>query len=630
MSTPDTPPSSLSRQLLDVLAKGTRHGRPWACTRSGFGVSSFRDAQTLTAISAGCQVTKQGLPGFRAKDEADRAAAALLVDGDARHDVGVEAPRRDRPAATAAPAAPAPAPRAPAGPRPARPRAPAPRPSPAPPPPRAAGRSRRRLQRVADGVAEVQDGAPPRLRLVLGAPPRPSRAPRARPARAPARATGRGAFFSSSSRMAGIGDEPALDHLGEARGPLARRQRFEKPEVGDHRARLVERADQVLARRADRRRSCRPPRRRPSPATSSGSARTGRRAGRPPRRTRRDRSSRRRRCRRSRRGDRSPGSASHSARLLDLRQALAGLTGAQVEAAARGQPARAPRPAPRARERCARPPSTSTATPVVVGPSAAGQHVGDRLGRAIADPHVVAARPQLDRNDGIAHALSSASARRLEASASTVDPRSRRASVPVGLDLAGARARRTDLRAVAAAPSPPRADRPAVEQRSPRATPRPSHRLLGRHGERNDAARRQHQLQVLLAAGRAAAGRDHRPPPRRRLAHGLGLAPPKARLPLRGEDLRHGLARPSARSGRPDRRTSSPDAPPAACRPSSFPSAMKPIRKIGRGRGRGRRHERPNPTRKSRPIDVGRECRSPAAETSKFFAPCPIGVLLEP
>ena len=67
-------------------------------------------------------------------------------------------------------------------------------------------------------------------------------------------ASAAGSSASSASRLpssqreeAGVGDQAVLDHLGEARAQLARRQRAQRVGVGDHGARLVERADQVLA-----------------------------------------------------------------------------------------------------------------------------------------------------------------------------------------------------------------------------------------------------------------------------------------------------------------------------------------------------------------------------------------------
>src|SRR5439155_16456889 len=45
----------------------------------------------------------------------------------------------------------------------------------------------------------------------------------------------------------GVGDEPALDHLGESGTVVVRRQRVEGREVADDAGRWVESADEVLA-----------------------------------------------------------------------------------------------------------------------------------------------------------------------------------------------------------------------------------------------------------------------------------------------------------------------------------------------------------------------------------------------
>ena len=117
---------------------------------------------------------------------------------------------------------------------------------------------------------------------------------------------------------------------------------------------------------------------------------------------------------------------------------------------------RAPRPAPRSRASSASPPSTSSATPVV-RPEGGGQHLGDGLGRERPDPHLVAARAQLDRNDRGAHALSLAVLRRDRPEPEPCDDLARGLGRTSGRRSrpAGARGRRTAARfassAVAAA-----------------------------------------------------------------------------------------------------------------------------------------------------------------------------------
>ena len=76
-------------------------------------------------------------------------------------------------------------------------------------------------------------------------------------------------FASSQSKNARVADRAVLDHLGEARGELAVGQRAQAVGVDQHGARLVERADHVLAERmvdaglaADRRVDLREQRRR--------------------------------------------------------------------------------------------------------------------------------------------------------------------------------------------------------------------------------------------------------------------------------------------------------------------------------------------------------------------------------
>ena len=61
-----------------------------------------------------------------------------------------------------------------------------------------------------------------------------------------ARQLRRGAFERVEQRR--IGDEAALHDLGQPGGPLAHRQRVQEADVGDHRLGLMERPDQVFAR----------------------------------------------------------------------------------------------------------------------------------------------------------------------------------------------------------------------------------------------------------------------------------------------------------------------------------------------------------------------------------------------
>ena len=110
---------------------------------------------------------------------------------------------------------------------------------------------------MAEGVAEIEQraGALSRARrrptiaaLAAAACQRPRgaarRRRRARSASAP--------FASSQAKKARIADQPVFHHLGIAGQHLAPRQGVERRGVGQHQARLVEGADQVLAvRRVD-------------------------------------------------------------------------------------------------------------------------------------------------------------------------------------------------------------------------------------------------------------------------------------------------------------------------------------------------------------------------------------------
>ena len=95
---------------------------------------------------------------------------------------------------------------------------------------------------------------------------------------AASRATSASMFASIQSKKSAVGDRAVLDDFGQARAEFARGQRAQRGSVGDHRVRLVERADHVLAERMIDRRSCRQPRNPPARAASSAPGRTARRA----------------------------------------------------------------------------------------------------------------------------------------------------------------------------------------------------------------------------------------------------------------------------------------------------------------------------------------------------------------
>src|SRR5216110_3261380 len=88
-ATPPSMPSSsftmLSRKGLAMVALGL-----YSLVIRG---SSFRGAEPRRDLPRS-QVPQHGPSRFRAKDEADGAPAALLVDGDPRPDVGGEPPRQ--------------------------------------------------------------------------------------------------------------------------------------------------------------------------------------------------------------------------------------------------------------------------------------------------------------------------------------------------------------------------------------------------------------------------------------------------------------------------------------------------------------------------------------------------------
>ena len=101
---------------------------------------------------------------------------------------------------------------------------------------------RRALNAVADGVAEVQRLAQPLLGFVL---------------LHHARFGGNGAIddflqmrlhiarFKQRKQIC-VENQPHFDRFGKTIGPMPRRQGFERVKVDQHRARLVERADDVF------------------------------------------------------------------------------------------------------------------------------------------------------------------------------------------------------------------------------------------------------------------------------------------------------------------------------------------------------------------------------------------------
>ena len=264
--------------------------------------------------------------------------------------------------------------------------------------------SRGRLQRVADRVAEVEDGTPPGLRLVLGDHPRlhPHRARHQLPHQL--RREVRPALLAELQDDR-IGDEPALDHLRQTGGPLARRQRPQEPQIGDHHLRLVKGPDEVLARHqidarlaAHRGVDHRQQRGRDGGELDSAQIDRGGEPGVIGRRAAADAD------------DGAPAIVAAAdqpfGRLFDLPQALASLPLVEIEAGHARQPGVERR-------------DQGGGPHIVCQPAVDQQrHTGrrrperrrhrfcHRVGREGADPHLVAARPQLDRNDRDAHALS--------------------------------------------------------------------------------------------------------------------------------------------------------------------------------------------------------------------------------
>ena len=105
------------------------------------------------------------------------------------------------------------------------------------------------LERVADGVAVVQNSAQPALALVLRDDLGFDLATAGDDVR---RALGvelqqprQRALEPAEQRR--VVNDPVLDHLGEPGSQLALGQRLERVEVAQHKARLIKRADQVFA-----------------------------------------------------------------------------------------------------------------------------------------------------------------------------------------------------------------------------------------------------------------------------------------------------------------------------------------------------------------------------------------------
>ena len=181
------------------------------------------------------------------------------------------------------------------------------------------GKAGRGLERMSEGVAEVEQHAVAGLALVArddrglglhafqnGIFARRRRLPRAGP---PANTSRQ--LASSHSKKCSVAKQPVFHHLGVAGAEFALRQRIEQRGVGDHQDRLIERADQVLALAgvdrglaADRGIDLRQ-------AAWSAPARNRRRAAPPRRRSPRDRRPRRRRAQRPDRRARSWRRSAH-------------------------------------------------------------------------------------------------------------------------------------------------------------------------------------------------------------------------------------------------------------------------------------------------------------------------------
>jgi hypothetical protein len=107
------------------------------------------------------------------------------------------------------------------------------------------------LDRVAEGVAEIEDGAQPGLALVAADHARLDLAGTGHRVRERARIARKQRRQRALHRIqvGRVGDRAMLDHFGEPRGELALRQRRQAADVGKHQPRLVEGADHVLAQR---------------------------------------------------------------------------------------------------------------------------------------------------------------------------------------------------------------------------------------------------------------------------------------------------------------------------------------------------------------------------------------------
>ena len=106
------------------------------------------------------------------------------------------------------------------------------------------------FERVADGVAEIQDGPQAALGLVLPNHLRLDLAAAGHDRRQRARVAAQQLrqVALQPLEQPGVVDDAVFDHFGEAGAILAHGQRGERVQVAQHQPRLVERPDEVLAR----------------------------------------------------------------------------------------------------------------------------------------------------------------------------------------------------------------------------------------------------------------------------------------------------------------------------------------------------------------------------------------------
>ena len=389
-------------------------------------------------------------------------------------------------------------------------------------------------------------------------------------------------------QQAGVGDEAALDHLGEAGDPLARGQRFQEADVGDDRARLVERAHQVLARAeidaglaADRRVDHRQQRRRHQRERHAAQVDRRHEAGVVGRGAAADADDRG-----------APVVAAGGeplARFLDLRQVLARLARPQL------QPLDVRQPRAQRRDQLARPRRTLRDLRVDQHRDAGRlriqrrrQLVRDRVRRKRADADVVAAVAQRDAerfHSSLEHLLSAG----LRSSAPlrqicSIVAMSRRRGLRCRSSRAPARrtaaARRAAARAAATGSAAP------SSSGRPDALPARCDRLLGRHRQPEHPPRRQHRARGS-PPGRARRRRS-RPP-------SSAAGPPRA-------------APPSRASGTP------PPPRPRRCRRPSCPAPSsislvqvdeRPVQALGQQPPDGRLARRHEPDQEDRRVIVG-------------------------